>query len=82
MIAGIRVWGTGMVVLQLLRAFTVVTLATLATSYWVLVINVDKKCNYFVFECASHFFTSVFCALLILSEFPLLKLVKRHLRRN
>lgn len=74
--------GTGMVILQVLRAFTVITLATLAASYWVLVIEVDKERSYFVFECASHVFTSILCVLLILSEFPVLKLVKRYLGRN
>ncbi|KAM4066876.1 hypothetical protein HRG_000890 [Hirsutella rhossiliensis] len=74
--------GTGMVVLQILRAFTVITLATLAASCWILVINVDKDRSYFVFECASYFFTSILCVVLILSEFPVLKPVKRYLRRT
>lgn len=74
--------GAGMVVLQILRAFTVVTLLLLATSYWVLVVNVDKSRNYFVFECASHFFSSILCVALVIAEFPLVKFVKRYLRRT
>ncbi|ODA83775.1 hypothetical protein RJ55_02291 [Drechmeria coniospora] len=75
-------WGVGMVLLQILRAFTVITLAASAASCWVLVLKVDKSRNYFVFECASHFFMSILCVVLVLAEFPLVEAVSRHLRRT
>ncbi|PHH85694.1 hypothetical protein CDD83_62 [Cordyceps sp. RAO-2017] len=74
--------GIGMVVLQVLRAFTVITLAAVGASCWVLIIKVDKERGYFVFECAVHFFRSLLCLALIVSEFPVLESVKGYFRRN
>lgn len=74
--------GIAMVMLQVLRAFTVITLAAVGASCWVLIIAVDKSRDTFVFECASHFFTSVLCVALIVAEFPLIGLVKRYLART
>ena len=74
--------GIGMVVLQVLRTFTVITLAAVGASYWVLIIKVDKTRDYFVFECATHFFTSIACIILIISEFPFLESIRGYLRRT
>ncbi|RDA90542.1 hypothetical protein CP533_5667 [Ophiocordyceps camponoti-saundersi (nom. inval.)] len=74
--------GAGMVVLQMMRACTVITLAAVAASCWIFIIMVDKERNYFVFECATHFFRFTLCLVLIVSEFPVIKLVKGYFRRN
>ncbi|KJZ78792.1 hypothetical protein HIM_01565 [Hirsutella minnesotensis 3608] len=74
--------GAGMVVLQILRACTVITLAAVGASYWVLIVKVDKQRSFFVFECASHFFMSVLCLVLIVAEFPLLGMVKTYFRKT
>lgn len=73
--------GLGMIILQFLRAFTVITLAAAGVSCWILIIKVDKSRGYFVFECASNFFTSAICLLLIVSELPPSKLVRDYFRR-
>ncbi|KAF4512599.1 hypothetical protein G6O67_001716 [Ophiocordyceps sinensis] len=44
--------GVGMVLMQLLRLLTVVTLGSLAASYGILVWRVDKRGVYFAFKCA------------------------------
>ncbi|UNI16121.1 hypothetical protein JDV02_002589 [Purpureocillium takamizusanense] len=70
--------GIGMVVLQALRVLTIVTLAAVGASCWVLIIKVDKARDTFVFECASHFFTSVLCIVLIVAEAPFLGIIKDY----
>lgn len=72
--------GVGMVVLQILRVFTVITLAAMCASYWVFIVKVDKQRAYFVFECTSLFFTSLLPIVLIVSEFPLVRFVRRYFR--
>ncbi|KAL3962272.1 hypothetical protein ACCO45_003795 [Purpureocillium lilacinum] len=72
--------GIGMVVLQALRVLTIVTLAAVGASCWVLIIKVDKGRDTFVFECASHFFTSMLCIVLIVAEAPLLSIIKDYFR--
>ncbi|KAJ6440764.1 PaxB protein [Purpureocillium lavendulum] len=74
--------GIGMVVLQVLRVFTVITLAAVGASCWILIIKVDKGRDTFVFECASHFFTSMLCIVLIVAEFPFIGLVRRYFERT
>ncbi|PHH63122.1 hypothetical protein CDD81_6273 [Ophiocordyceps australis] len=74
--------GAGMVILQILRAFTVITLAAVEASCWVLMIKVDKGRSFFVFECASLFFTAVICLFLIVAEFPLIGTIKGYLSRT
>ncbi|KIE01183.1 hypothetical protein MAJ_03040, partial [Metarhizium majus ARSEF 297] len=68
----------GIIVLQILRLCTVITLATMGVAYWVFILNVDKSRTYFVFECASLFFNSIICFILLFSEFPVLKAVKGY----
>ncbi|KAG8419366.1 hypothetical protein J3458_004236 [Metarhizium acridum] len=68
----------GMIVLQILRLCTVVTLATMGVAYWVFILNVEKSRAYFAFECASLFFNSIICFILLLSEFPVLKSIKGY----
>lgn len=72
----------GMFILQGLRVCTVITLATMCASFWVYIIRVDKSRAYFVFECASLFFNSIICVLLILSEFPLCKPIRDYFRTS
>ncbi|PFH55027.1 hypothetical protein XA68_11014 [Ophiocordyceps unilateralis] len=74
--------GAGMVVLQMMRAGTVITLVSVAASCWVFILEVDKERNYFVFECATHFFRFILCLVLIVSEFPVVNVVKGYFRRN
>lgn len=72
--------GIGMVVLQMVRVFTVITLAALAASCWVLIVKVGKDKAYFVFECASLFFTFVIALVLMVSEFPVMSIVRSYFR--
>lgn len=72
----------GMVILQVLRACTVVTLAAMCASYIVFIIKVDKERSYFVFECASLFFNSIITIVLILSEFPMVGAVRDYFRTS
>ena len=72
--------GIGMVVLQMVRVFTVITLAALAASCWVLIVKVGKDKTYFVFECASLFFTFVIALVLMVSEFPVVSAVRSYFR--
>ncbi|KAF4587649.1 hypothetical protein GQ602_004342 [Ophiocordyceps camponoti-floridani] len=74
--------GAGMVVLQMMRACTVITLASVAASCWVLILKVDRESSYFVFECATDFFRFILCLVLIISEFPVINFVKGYFRRN
>ncbi|KID80495.1 uncharacterized protein G6M90_00g008770 [Metarhizium brunneum] len=68
----------GIIVLQILRLCTVITLATMGVAYWVFILNVDKSRTYFVFECASLCCNSIICLILLFSEFPVFKAVKRY----
>ncbi|KAK2590158.1 hypothetical protein QQS21_012169 [Conoideocrella luteorostrata] len=74
--------GAGMVILQILRIFTMVTLAAIAASCWVLIIKVDKGRSYFVFECASLCFTSFISVFLLVSEWPPHKSIRNYYRQS
>ncbi|KAK5989339.1 hypothetical protein PT974_10854 [Cladobotryum mycophilum] len=74
--------GVGMIILQALRVATVITLFTAGAACWILIINVDKHKPYFVFQCISLFFTSVFCSLLVVSELAFAEFIRVYLRRT
>ncbi|KAK0758223.1 hypothetical protein N5P37_009525 [Trichoderma harzianum] len=73
--------GAGLVVLQALRVATVITLLTAGAACWILIINVEKNKPYFIFECFTLFFVSVFCSLLAVSELAFAEFIKVYLRR-
>ncbi|KAF7554409.1 hypothetical protein G7046_g6831 [Stylonectria norvegica] len=62
--------GPGMIVLQVLRAFTLIGLATAVAACWTLIIKIDTANGFFFFDAASLFFTSTISVLLALSELP------------
>ncbi|KFA50576.1 hypothetical protein S40293_03076 [Stachybotrys chartarum IBT 40293] len=72
--------GVGMIVLQILRAFTVIGLCAAVASCWVLMLHLDQARSWFPFEGASIFFLSLLCLGLIISEFPTVNLVKSYIR--
>jgi hypothetical protein len=74
--------GVGMIVLQVLRAFSVITLFSSAASCWILLINIDNKRSWFPFEGASLFFLSCLPLFLILSEFPMIRFIRNYFERN
>ena len=75
--------GVGMVILQILRVFTVIALAAGAAANGVLMVKVNlKNSSYFPFEAASHFFMAVICLVLVFSEFPIINFVKNYFRRS
>ncbi|KOS18632.1 hypothetical protein ESCO_001399 [Escovopsis weberi] len=74
--------GIGMIFLQALRVCTVITLFATGAACWVLIIKVDKLKPFFVFQCISLFFTSIFCSLLVVSELALAQFIKVYLRRT
>lgn len=63
--------GPGMIVLQILRACTVITLLTAVAACWVLIIKIDKSIGFFFFDAVSLFFTSTISVFLAISELPL-----------
>ncbi|QPG93711.1 hypothetical protein C2857_001859 [Epichloe festucae Fl1] len=73
--------GAGMVILQTLRVFSIITLLAISASCWVLIIKVNKDRAYFVFECASLVFTSIMSLFLLLSELPV-KAIQKYYRRT
>lgn len=62
--------GPGMIILQVLRAFTIIGLLAAAVASWTLIIKIDTSNGWFFFDAASLFFTSSICAFLIVSELP------------
>jgi hypothetical protein len=62
--------GFSMVVLQVLRVFTLVGLTTVMVSCWVLAIKINMDKTYFVFDAASLVFMSGMALFLALSELP------------
>jgi hypothetical protein len=73
--------GAGMIVLQVLRAFSVIALASALVSCWVLILNIETKRDWFPFEGASLFFLSCLPIFLIISEFPAIRFVKNYFRK-
>jgi hypothetical protein len=63
--------GVGMVLLQVLRAFTIIGLSAINIACWALIIHVNKDTTYFVFEATSLVFTSFLAVFLAVSELPI-----------
>ena len=74
--------GIGMIVLQVLRGLTTIALLASCISCWALVIHVEQRHPLFVFECAALAFVSFFCLFLIISEFPVIDVVRDWYRRT
>ncbi|KAF7532715.1 hypothetical protein G7Z17_g13606 [Cylindrodendrum hubeiense] len=73
MFKGDSIRGPGMIILQFLRAFTLITLITAAVACWTLIIKIDTSSGFFFFDAASLFFTSNIAVFLAVSELPIAK---------
>jgi hypothetical protein len=60
--------GSGHLILNVLRAFTIIALLCVAVSSWVMIVMTGIKNNFFFFDAASHFFTSCIAVFLTVSE--------------
>lgn len=65
--------GVGMVVLQAVRAFNLISLATAIVACWVLIVKIHTERAFFFFDAASLFFTSSVSLFLSISELPLVR---------
>ncbi|KAH7311678.1 hypothetical protein B0I35DRAFT_70113 [Stachybotrys elegans] len=74
--------GAGMIVLQILRAATVIGLLAGAASCYILMLHLDQDRGWFVFEGASIFFLSLVCLGLIVTEFPIINTVRDFFRES
>jgi hypothetical protein len=59
-----------MIILQVLRAFTIIGLLTAAVACWTLIIKIDTSNGWFFFDAASLFFTSTISVFIVVSELP------------
>ncbi|KAK7416377.1 hypothetical protein QQZ08_012034 [Neonectria magnoliae] len=73
MLNGDSIRGPGMIILQVLRAITLITLVTASVACWTLIIKIDTSNGFFFFDAASLFFTSTISVLLAVSELPIAK---------
>jgi hypothetical protein len=73
--------GVGMIVLQVLRVLSVITLLASVASCWLLIIKIEHKRKWYPFEGASLFFLSCLPLFLILSEFPMVRFLKNYFQR-
>lgn len=69
-LSGFASSGFSMIILQILRVFTLIGLTTVMVACWVLAIKVDMGKTYFVFDAASLVFMSGMALFLALSELP------------
>ncbi|RGP76066.1 hypothetical protein FLONG3_5457 [Fusarium longipes] len=67
---GEKIRGPGMIVLQVLRAITIISLLTAAAACWVLVIKINRSAGWFFFEAMSLILTSSATIFLVISELP------------
>ncbi|KAF4342975.1 hypothetical protein FBEOM_3065 [Fusarium beomiforme] len=70
---GQRAWGPGMIILQILRVFTIISLLTAGASFWILIIKIDTSSGWFFFEAVSLAMASSATIFLIISELPFCK---------
>lgn len=63
--------GISMVILQVLRVFTIIGLGTVMAASWALTIKIDTGKPYFVFDAASLIFMSGIAFFLAVSELPI-----------
>ncbi|KAH7149858.1 hypothetical protein B0J13DRAFT_277243 [Dactylonectria estremocensis] len=73
MFKGDSIRGAGMIILQFLRALTIITLLSTTVASWTLIIKVDTSNRFFFFDAASLFFTSNIAVFLVVSELPIAK---------
>lgn len=71
--------GSGHLVLNILRAFNIISLLTVAAASWVMIVMTSMTNGFFFFDGAAHFFTSSIALFLIVSE---LNLFKGYFERN
>jgi hypothetical protein len=74
--------GIGMIVLQVLRAFTIIGLISGIAASVVLIAKVDMSKDYWFFDAVSSSFTVLFSMFFIITELPVFKLLKRWIRGN
>ncbi|KAF5024987.1 hypothetical protein F66182_2938 [Fusarium sp. NRRL 66182] len=67
---GERIRGPGMIILQVLRALTLISLLAAAIGCWILIIKIDTSSGWFFFDALSLTFTSSASVFLIVSELP------------
>jgi hypothetical protein len=70
---GEKIRGPGMIVLQVLRVITIISLLTAAAACWVLVIKINRSTGWFFFEAMSLVLTSSATVFLVISELPFCK---------
>ncbi|KAK6716369.1 hypothetical protein SNK04_007318 [Fusarium graminearum] len=70
---GEKIRGPGMIVLQVLRVITIISLLTAAAACWVLVIKINRSTGWFFFEAMSLVLMSSATIFLIISELPFCK---------
>ncbi|KAJ4267322.1 hypothetical protein NW762_003426 [Fusarium torreyae] len=70
---GERIRGPGMIILQVLRAITIISLLTATAGCWMLIIKIDTSSGWFFFDALSLTFTSSAAVFFIVSELPFCK---------
>ncbi|KAL4732596.1 hypothetical protein ACLX1H_001614 [Fusarium chlamydosporum] len=70
---GEKIRGPGMIVLQVLRVLTIISLLTAAAACWILVIKISRSTGWFFFEAMSLVLTSSATIFLVISELPFCK---------
>lgn len=65
--------GPGYIILNVLRAFNIISLLTVVVASWVMLVMTVKTSNFFFFDGVSHFITSSIALFLIVSELTLFK---------
>lgn len=63
--------GPGMIILQILRIFTIIGLLVAVAACWILIVKIDTANGFFFFDAASLFFTSTVSVFLVISELPI-----------
>lgn len=74
--------GIGMIVLQILRGMTIIGLGAGIAGSVVLIAKVDTGKAYWFFDAVSSTFTVLFSIFFIITEVPMLKMMKRWIRNN
>lgn len=74
--------GIGMIVLQVLRGLTIIGLGAGIAASVVLIAKVDTNKAYWFFDAVSSTFTVLFSIFFIVTEVPMLKMLKRWIRTN
>ncbi|KAF5667634.1 hypothetical protein FHETE_5692 [Fusarium heterosporum] len=70
---GEKIKGPGMIILQVLRVLTIISLLTAAAACWILIIKINTSVGWFFFEALSLALTSSATIFLTMSELPFFK---------